>query len=408
MSHCVDVLTGKPLADFTRDKRVLYHFMTGGCVNCLHLLSELRRLRLPDDTTLVTVHSGKFPKECEESFVRDFARIHGIDSPIVNDADGALRDAFALKAWPTMVLADEKGYEIGRAVGEGSAEKLVETAASKKKRCTTKGFLFDKVATDGETLWLSDRDGGAVVRCDLQGRMLEKYEGFAEPRGLVVVRDFLYVADREAGEIVAMDRRTGERRTIASNLRSPWGLSTDGRALQVAEAGSHRILNVGFDGCVEVLAGLGYEGVREGDARTEALFAQPTDLDWLGDALYVADAEGSALRVVEYGRVETPIGWDLFTFGDADGIGEAVRLQHPEGLCAGVGGCGNYRIFIADTYNDKLKVFDPLTARVTTLAEGLMHPTGVTKLGCALYITDAIGLVRYDLSDMTHERMTLA
>ncbi len=160
---------------------------------------------------------------------------------------------------------------------------------------------------------------------------------------------------------------------------------------------------------LEMMAGIGAEGVREGDARSEALFAQPSDLDWLEDTLYVIDAEGSALRAIENGRVTTPIGWDLFTFGDRDGIGEEVRLQHPEGLCAGVGGCGNHRIFICDTYNGKVKVYDPLNGRVTTLIEGLTDPVGVCKTGCFLYVTElgASQVVRFDISTMRKERMRI-
>jgi thiol-disulfide isomerase/thioredoxin len=405
-----DLLSGRKVGELAGSGPVLLHFMTGGCVNCLHVLAELRRLRLPDEVTVVTVHTGKFPREREEGYVRELSKRYGLASPLVNDADAALWDAFAIRAWPTLVLV-RQGYEAARASGEGQAAKLLqisETGETAPRSGSRRFKMGSKIFARGETLWLS-RYGGSVVEADLHGKVRRVWEGFGEPQGLCVYRERLYVADRLRGTLEALDTTTGARRTVARGLRSPWGVTTDGRALQVAEAGSHRIVEVGFGGGVEVLAGLGHEGVREGDALRDALFAQPTDLAWLDGALYVADAEGSALRRIEKGRVETPIGWDLFTYGDSDGVGEEVRLQHPEGLCAGVGGCGNHRIFIADTYNGKVKAFDPLTGRVMTLVEGLDAPTGLAKVGCHLYIVDGeeAQIARFDISNFTLERIPI-
>ncbi|WP_457597740.1 hypothetical protein [Hydrogenimonas sp.] len=398
----VDLHDGAPLAGKIGGKRVLWHFMTGGCVNCLHLLSILKSVKLPDDVALVTIHTGKFPKEREEGFVREVAARYGIDHPIVNDRDGRLRDAFALKAWPTLVLSDAGGYEVARAVGEGALHTLFGALETRESEPPA-GAHFDKIAVDGSRLYIGA--GSEVLGCDMTGRVVRRFGGFRDARGVEAAQGRLFVSDREAGEVVAIDPESGDREVLAGGLRSPWGLAWHEGALFVAEAGSHRIVRIGEG--VEVYAGLGYEGVREGEALGEALFAQPTDLAWLDGALYVADAEGSALRKVEEGFVATPVGWDLFTYGDRDGVGEAVRLQHLEGLCAGVGGCGNHRIFIADTYNDKIKAFDPLNGRVVTVVEGLCRPTGVVKLGCELFIVDREGLAVLDISLLRLERRDL-
>ncbi|WP_456452027.1 thioredoxin-like domain-containing protein [Hydrogenimonas sp.] len=406
VSNAIDVTTGRPLG--RHGGRTLLHFMTGGCINCLHTLEELRRVALPEDVRLVSVHTGKFAREKRDDFVRQTARRYGIDHPVVNDADAKFWDAFAVRAWPTLVLISADGYELARASGENQAAKLLE-AAQKEPGRRAAPPLFTKVAATEGRLYLSRLDG-VVLEATHEGRVQRSWEGFEEPRGLCLHGGELFVADRLTGTVVALGLENDNRRIVAEGLRSPWGLATDGRALQVTEAGRHRIVRVGFGGGVEPLAGLGHEGVREGEAKTEALFAQPTDLAWLDGALYVADAEGSALRKIEAGRVETPVGWDLFTFGDRDGVGEEVRLQHPEGLCAGIGGCGNHRIFVADTYNDKVKAYDPLNGRVTTLVTGLAMPTGLSKAGCRLFIADAdeTGMGRFDISTMTLERITVS
>ena len=53
--------------------------------------------------------------------------------------------------------------------------------------------------------------------------------------------------------------------------------------------------------------------------------------------------------------METLVGGDLFEFGDVDGSGDEVRLQHPLGVAFAYGD----KLLIADTYNHKIKQLDP-------------------------------------------------
>ena len=413
IDQCIDIVSGRRIGEFRQGKRMMLHFMTGGCVNCMHVVAEMARIEIPEDVVVVGVHTGKFDREKEDAFVHEFIRRHGISHPVLNDADGKLWDAFAVRAWPTLILVSGDGYELARASGEGKVTELLDIGSDMEKGALEakdkRESRFSRVYANGKALWLSDSGLGGIRHCSPEGKTLRKWEGFGEPQGVFERGSTLYVADRLAGEIVAIDLRNGEKSLLARGLRSPWGVTGNENGLQVTETGSHRIVQIGYDGSVEAVAGIGAEGVREGDAKTEALFAQPTDLDWLDEVLYVVDAEGSALRTIVNGRVETPIGWDLFTFGDRDGIGETVRLQHPEGVCAGIGGCGNHRIFICDTYNDKVKVYDPLNGRVTTLMENLHMPTGICKSGCYLFVTDAQkgSVVRFDISTMRYERLKI-
>lgn len=161
--------------------------------------------------------------------------------------------------------------------------------------------------------------------------------------------------------------------------------------------GSHQLwrLDVGQKR-VERFAGSGGEALTDGALRAANL-AQPTGLALDGDTLYFADSESSAIRVVSLaeGRVETVVGTGLLDFGDVDGSGSAVRLQHPYGV-AHVGG----RVYVADTYNNKVKVVDPATRSSSTLfgeeEAGLQdgkaplfdEPQGVATDGERLYIAD--------------------
>jgi DNA-binding beta-propeller fold protein YncE len=100
----------------------------------------------------------------------------------------------------------------------------------------------------------------------------------------------------------------------------------------------------------------------------------------------VADAEANAIRAVQlppFNLLTTIAGGDLFEFGDQDGKGDAVRLQHPLGVAARDG-----RIFIADTYNHKIKMLDPATGKVSTFASGFDEPGGLSVAGNTLYVAD--------------------
>lgn len=101
--------------------------------------------------------------------------------------------------------------------------------------------------------------------------------------------------------------------------------------------------------------GNGFEGIRDG-APTEAWLAQPSGLAISDGYLYFADSETSAIRIanLQTGFVQTLIGVGLFDFGDRDGVGQAVRLQHPLGVCYHDG-----ILYIADTYNHKIKRLYP-------------------------------------------------
>ncbi|WP_457592706.1 hypothetical protein [Hydrogenimonas sp.] len=107
---------------------------------------------------------------------------------------------------------------------------------------------------------------------------------------------------------------------------------------------------------------------------------KPFLLAMLGGVVYYIDKEGrlSSLReegsVVEY---ETPL--------DAADI------------CAGIGGCGNYRIFIADRAEPSLKVFDPLNHHLVTLASLPAVPLGIAKEECTIVVAVEGALLIFDL-----------
>lgn len=239
---------------------------------------------------------------------------------------------------------------------------------------------------------------------------------FHGPHGLDLQAGTLYVADTENHALRAVDLVTGEVRTLAGTgekahgrfilgaptetpLRSPWAVLAVERLLFVAMAGSHQIWVLIEERELGPFAGSGREALIDGP-RAQAGFNQPSDLALGMSHLFVADAEASAVRAIrldEDPEVFTLVGTGLFDFGDRDGVAGEVLLQHPAGLAFGGG-----HIYIADSYNHKLKRLDPTTARVTTLAGSgepghadgpfaearLFEPEGIAVLGERLYVAD--------------------
>jgi hypothetical protein len=164
-------------------------------------------------------------------------------------------------------------------------------------------------------------------------------------------------------------------------------------------AGTHQLWTLDLrSGAVAPFAGTGREGLLDGPA-DQAWFAQPSGLALTDGHLYVADSEVSAVRDIELRPqvVSTIVGEDLFVFGDRDGEGDAVRLQHPLGVTA-----RDSVLFLADSYNNKIKRVEPGRRAVTTWlgsgaagrADGpgtsaaFREPGGVCAGANGLYIAD--------------------
>jgi hypothetical protein len=122
------------------------------------------------------------------------------------------------------------------------------------------------------------------------------------------------------------------------------------------------------------MCGSGEEANRNNSFPHKAALAQPSGIDINSDGtgLYVADSESSTIRCVSTvnGSVKGVVGgaldpMDLFAFGDVDGKGRDVRLQHPLAVSWD---SKRQLIYIADSYNHKIKSLNPTTKTCTTLA----------------------------------------
>ncbi|KOU67709.1 alkyl hydroperoxide reductase / thiol specific antioxidant / Mal allergen [Streptomyces sp. WM4235] len=427
------------LADL-RGRIVVLDFWTFCCVNCLHVLDELRELEEKHRDTLVIigVHSPKFVHEAEHTAVVDAVERYGVHHPVLDDPELATWKQYAVRAWPTLVVIDPEGYIVAQHAGEGHAHAIERLVVELEAEHEGKGTLRrgdgpyvapEPVASDlrfpGKALVLpsgnllvSDStrhqlvelapDGESVVRRVGSGARGFGPDAFSEPQGLALLPDGrVVVADTVNHALRTFDPESGVVETVAGTGRQWWqGSPTSGPALDVdlsspwdvawwqgkvwiAMAGVHQLWTWDPEsGTVELAAGTTNEGLVDGPA-AEAWFAQPSGLAATEDRLWIADSETSAVRYVH--RTDTgyaitsAVGTGLFDFGHRDGPAGQALLQHPLGVTALPDGS----VAICDTYNHALRRFDPATGEVTTLATDLREPSDAVLVGSDIVVVES-------------------
>ncbi len=453
-----------------RGKFVLLDFWTYCCINCMHILPELKKLEraYPKDLVIVGVHSAKFAAERDSSNIVAAIRRYKIEHPVINDAQHVIWDRFGVNSWPTVILIDPEGYAVWGTSGEITFEQvdrvikaalpyyrrnklLNETPLRfdfERKKAAPAPLAFPgKILADekGGRLFIADSSHNRIVIARLDGALLGVIGSgaaglrdgdfaaaeFNQPQGMALEGSALYIADTEnhairkadleakivstiAGtgrqnrEVPSPTRRGNPRKTA---LSSPWDLLVHNGDLFIAMAGCHQIWKMKLDGSsIGPYAGNGREDVVNGPLLPRrpyqlgyASFAQPSGLATDGTWLYVADSEGSSIRAVPLDprrEVRTVVGTShlmdarLFTFGDEDGPAEQARFQHPLGIVFYAG-----RLYIADTYNNKIRIVDPSNGTTSTLAgtgkagredepARFNEPAGISAATGKIYVAD--------------------
>jgi sugar lactone lactonase YvrE len=411
------------LADF-RGRFLLLDFWTFCCVNCLHVLEELRPLeeRFADVLTVVGVHSPKFVHEADHDALVAAVERYGVHHPVLDDPDLTTWKAYAVRAWPTLVLVDPEGYVVHVSSGEGHVEGIGRLLEDLVAEHDAKGTLVrgdgvyvpppasqSELAFPGKavrlgdgTLLVSDTAHHSLVVLDGDS-VVRRYEAdLLEPQGICLLPDGrALVADTGHHQLKALDLESGAWELVAGtgsvwrpgdatsgpalevNLSTPWDVALHDGEVVVAMAGTHQ-LHALRDGQVRVLAGTTGEGLRDGDAAS-AYLAQPSGLASDGTRLWFADSETSALRWYAEGVVTTAVGTGLFDFGHRDGPADQALLQHPLGVTVLPDGS----VAVCDTYNGAVRRYDPATATVTTLMAGLAEPSDAVVDGEHLLVVES-------------------
>ncbi|RJQ68142.1 alkyl hydroperoxide reductase [Pseudonocardiaceae bacterium YIM PH 21723] len=418
-----------------RGKIVLLDFWTFCCINCLHVLDELRPLESEFADVLVTigVHSPKFTHEADPDAVKAAVERYEVHHPVLDDPELRTWQNYAARAWPTLTLIDPEGYVVHVASGEGHAEALRRIIGELVAEHDAKGTLRrgdgpyvppepedtvlrfpGKVIDLGNSLLVSDSARHRLVEFAHDGETVLRIIGdgerghtvvpirFSEPNGLallppeiaeqagydVVIADtvnHLIRGLRLADGVVTTIAGTGQQwrsgpdsgDALQTALTSPWDVAwyEPAGGVVIAMSGNHTLgLFDPIGNTVRRFAGTTVEGLKDGPAE-EAFFAQTSGLAVAGDRLWLADSETSALRYLQPGddgfTVHTVIGAGLFEFGHRDGAADQALLQHPLGVTALPDG----GVAISDTYNGAIRRYDPAADEVSTVATGVAEPS---------------------------------
>ena len=130
------------LADL-RGKVVLLDFWTFCCINCLHVLDELRPLeeKWENELVVVGVHSPKFEFERTVEAVDQAVERYQVEHLVLDDPDLVTWQAYTARAWPTLAVIDPEGYLVATMSGEGHAAGLTEIIEGLIEEHSVKGTL---------------------------------------------------------------------------------------------------------------------------------------------------------------------------------------------------------------------------------------------------------------------------
>ncbi|WP_026549650.1 NHL domain-containing thioredoxin family protein [Arthrobacter sp. Br18] len=135
---------GKQLQlDDLRGKIVVLDFWTFCCINCLHVLDELRPLEEKFSDVLVTVgvHSPKFEHEADPVALASAVERYDIHHPVLDDPELGTWQAYTARAWPTLVVVDPEGYIVAHLSGEGHAAGLDSLVTELVEEHSARGTL---------------------------------------------------------------------------------------------------------------------------------------------------------------------------------------------------------------------------------------------------------------------------
>lgn len=442
--------------DHLKGRLSLLDFWTYCCINCMHILPDLEELEdefaSNDNVVVIGIHSAKFENERVGANILSAIQRYGIHHPVINDTQATLWNSLSISCWPTVVLCGPDGKPLKFFVGEGHKQDMIDFVKAalevfhddlqvekkslpkieKGLSVTDSPLKFPgKVLVSENCVFIADTGNHRILLASTDGEVSTVIGNgsrghadgnfseaqFNSPQGLALHgQDDLFVCDTNNHVIRHVDLKSMKVSTIAGNgkqclnsqmvsgqkalemaLASPWDIVADGNsALMIAMAGSHQIWK--YDRQTQImslLAGSGKEENRNNSYPLKSSFAQPSGLSFTGEILYVADSESSTIRSFHpkngvknvCGGSKNPV--DLFSFGDQEGRGTDAKLQHP----LGVAYVPDDKLFVADSYNHKLKLVTDLSAKnpncTACPVTGLNEPGGICFDGKgSLFVAD--------------------
>ncbi|MDN6134311.1 MAG: redoxin domain-containing protein, partial [Brevibacterium sp.] len=402
------------LADL-RGKVILLDFWTFCCINCLHVLDELRPLeeKYSKELVIIGVHSPKFEFERTVEAVDQAVERYQVEHLVLDDPDLVTWQAYTARAWPTLAVIDPEGYLVATLSGEGHGAGLGEIIEGLIEEHTVKGTLHSgdgpyvpppapetelfypgKVtALPSGNLLVADSGHHSLVEYDSSGQTIIRRIGtgergaddgdftqasFSEPGGIAVLPDD--VATKAGYHLVLAD-------TVNHTLR---GINLETEAVTtIAGTGAQHMV-----GAIDNVVGAHGELGRYDGPGLDVKLSSPWDVLFVPSTAEVVVAMAGNHTIwsfnPETGSIRLLSG--TMNEGLADGDAENAWFAQTSGLDLSSDG----DVFIADSETSAIRRLDPSTGAVSTLiGEGLFdfgfrdgpaaearlqHPLGVRSL----------------------------
>jgi hypothetical protein len=289
-------------------------------------------------------------------------------------------------------------------------------------------YPFD-ITTDGTNLYVVDTDCHTIKQIVIDNGTVTILAGtgssgsangvgtlasFNQPKGITTDGTNLYVADSFNHLIrqIGIDNRsvttlagsgfgTSDGIGTLARVRRPYGITTDGTNLYVADTNNHTIRQIGIDNrSVTTLAGtVGSSGSANG-VGTAASFFFPMGITTDGTNLYVADKDNDLIRQIGIdNRSVTTLAGTVGSPGSANGVGTAASFYGPTGITT-----DGTNLYVAEHDNHLIRQIVISTGEVTTLAgrssgggsaiddngtaARFNNPAGITTDGIDLYVIE--------------------
>ncbi|MCT1601671.1 NHL domain-containing thioredoxin family protein [Kocuria sp. p3-SID1433] len=377
-----------------RGKIVILDFWSFCCINCLHVLDELRPLeeRFSDVLVTVGVHSPKFEHEADPQALAAAVDRYEIHHPVLDDPELGTWDAYTARAWPTLVVVDPEGYIVAHLSGEGHVQgivSLVEELVDKHEAAgtlhrgdgpyvppeTTDGdlrFPEKAVALEDGTVVVADTGHHRLVRMEADLQTVRSVIGdgtrghadgdpaaarFNEPRGLALLPQ--RVREQVGYDLIAAD-------TVNHRLRGV--RLSDGEVSTLAGSGVQRLLDS------ERAKGVDADHIDPEAGPCEVALSSPWDVVWsaAADTLVIAMSGTHQIFTFEPRTGALAVAAGTGDEGLVDGAPEQSWFAQTSGLVEAPDGT----IWAADSESSALRSIE--------VTDGALSTVG-TAAGLGLY-----------------------
>ncbi|MEU4363377.1 NHL domain-containing thioredoxin family protein [Promicromonospora sp. NPDC023987] len=353
-----------------RGKVVVLDFWTFCCINCLHVLDELRAVEEQhrDELVIIGVHSPKFEHEADPDALAAAVERYEVRHPVLDDPELVTWGAYTARAWPTLVVVDPEGYIVAQMAGEGHGSAIA-------------AIVTDLIAEHAAKGTLHRGSGPYVPPAPASGTLRFPAKALALPNGNLLVADAGHHSLAELapdGETLVRRIGSGERGLVdggpgAARFSEPNGLALVpedltarlGYDVVVADTVNHALRGVRLaDGVVVTLAGTGQQfmvGGQENYPGGIVKLSSPWDVEWSPElgAFVVAMAGNHTLWAFDpvareaHGSVRLLAG--TMNEGLEDGPGATAWFAQPSGLARAADGA----IWLADSETSALRRVRP-------------------------------------------------